>query len=103
MHGSGEVNDGPIWTDLCRGMFTRVAGFSVAMLGGLAAAGHAAQLGDAFWLGLAATGAHLAWQVGTLDIANAANCASRFKSNVQLGGLVAASMLAGKLTTAAVL
>lgn len=39
------------------------AGFSVAMLCGLATAGHAAHLGDAFWLGLAGTGAHLAWQV----------------------------------------
>ena len=32
------------------------------MLCGLATAGHAAHLGDAFWLGLAGTGAHLAWQ-----------------------------------------
>jgi hypothetical protein len=29
---------------------------------------------------------------------NGADCASKFKSNVQLGGLVAASIIAGKLT-----
>lgn len=37
-------------------------------------------------------------QVGTVDLASRADCAAKFRSNVQLGGLVFAGAVAGKLT-----
>lgn len=76
------------------------AGFSAAMLCGLTAAGHAAGVGDAYFAGVAATGAHLAWQVSTVNLHSPADCLLKFKSNVHLGALVCASALAGKLTAA---
>ena len=70
------------------------------MLCGLTAAGHAAGVGDAYFSGVAATGAHLAWQVSTVNLHSPADCLLKFKSNVHLGALVCASALAGKLTAA---
>ena len=37
-------------------------------------------------------------QVGTVDLRSRADCAAKFRSNVQLGGLVFAGALAGQLT-----
>ena len=51
----------------------------------LAAAGWLAGLGFVFYIGVAAAGAHLAWQVYRLDINDGANCLRLFKSNRDLG------------------
>ena len=67
------------------------------MLAGLAAAGAAADVGSLYYAGLGATGAHLAWQIGSVDLASPPDCAAKFRSNSQLGGLVFASCLLGRL------
>ena len=56
----------------------------------------------AFFLALALAGVQLAWQVATLDMADAGNCLARFKSNRLVGwllflGLVADMALAALL------
>lgn len=68
------------------------------MLGGLAAAGHAAQLSPAYYGGLTAVAAHLAWQLRTVDLKSPASCSAKFRSNAGLGGVVFADILAGQLT-----
>ena len=47
----------------------------------ITAAGLMANAGTAFLIGMLAAAAQLAWQVATLDIDNAENCLSRFRSN----------------------
>ena len=42
-------------------------------------------VGVVFWLAFALVGAHLAWQIITLDTENAENCLARFKSNHFVG------------------
>jgi 4-hydroxybenzoate polyprenyltransferase len=44
-------------------------------------------------IALAGAGAHMAWQVATLDISDPANCLKRFKSNRDLGWLVFAGLV----------
>jgi hypothetical protein len=39
-------------------------------------------------------------QVGSVDLRSRADCAAKFRSNVQLGGLVFAAAVAGQLTAA---
>lgn len=54
-------------------------------------------LAGAVWpayLGLAAVAAHFAWQVGSLDIDDPANCLLRFRSNRVVGWLFLAGLLA---------
>jgi 4-hydroxybenzoate polyprenyltransferase len=70
------------------------------MLASLAAAGAAAEVGPAFYAGLGVAGAHLAWQLRSVDLASPADCGAKFRSNVQLGGIVWAATLAGHLTAA---
>lgn len=59
----------------------------------IAAAGIMAHAGTAFLLGMLAAGAHLAWQVTTLDIDDPENCLERFRSNRDFGALVLAAIL----------
>ena len=42
----------------------------------------------AFFLALALAGVQFAWQVATLDLADAGNCLARFKSNRWIGWLL---------------
>jgi 4-hydroxybenzoate polyprenyltransferase len=67
------------------------------MLGLLVLAGVLAGLGPLYYLGLLAVAAHLIWQVRTLVCDHPANCLGRFRSNRDLGLLVLAAILAGKL------
>jgi len=46
-----------------------------------------------FFLFLALAGAHLGWQVATLDINDPANCLKRFRSNRDFGALVLLALL----------
>jgi 4-hydroxybenzoate polyprenyltransferase len=56
-------------------------------------AGLAAQAETTFLLGMIAAGAHLFWQVATLDIDDAENCLVRFRSNRDFGLIVFAAIL----------
>jgi 4-hydroxybenzoate polyprenyltransferase len=60
---------------------------------GITAAGVLAGGGLAFLLGMIAAGAHLAWQVTTLDIDDAENCLQRFRSNRDFGLIVFGAIL----------
>jgi 4-hydroxybenzoate polyprenyltransferase len=65
----------------------------------ITAAGLMANAGTAFLIGMLAAAAQLAWQVATLEIDNAENCLSRFRSNrdfavIVLGALMADAALA---------
>ncbi len=71
-----------------------VTGFYLLALIGWALAGWLAGLAWPYAVGLLAAGAHLAWQVITLDIDDGANCQARFKSNKWAGLLLAAGILA---------
>jgi 4-hydroxybenzoate polyprenyltransferase len=78
--------------------FGRATKVWLTLLYGLAwlaiiAAGLMASAGTAFLLGMIAAGAQLAWQVGTLDIDDAENCLTRFRSNRDFGALVLGAIL----------
>lgn len=47
--------------------------------------------------GVAAAGAHLAWQIGTVDLDDSADCAAKFRSNAWYGALLFAGILADRL------
>ena len=51
------------------------------------------QWGAGFFLFLALAGAHLGWQVTSLDISNSANCLARFRSNRDFGALTMLALL----------
>ncbi|MEC9345496.1 MAG: 4-hydroxybenzoate octaprenyltransferase [Pseudomonadota bacterium] len=59
----------------------------------------ARQAGFSHWFLLPFAGvlAHFAWQALTVDIDNGANCLARFKSNIGLGAIMLAALLAGGL------
>jgi len=59
------------------------------------AAGLLAGLGVVFAIGLCGAGAHLVWQVRTLDIDRPLRCLRLFRANRDTGALIAAAMLLG--------
>ncbi len=59
----------------------------------LTTAGLMANAGTAFLIGMLAAGAQLAWQVGTLDIDDAENCLTRFRSNREFAVIVLGAIL----------
>ena len=59
----------------------------------LTAAGIMAHAGTAFLLGMLVAGAHLAWQVVTLNIDDPENCLARFRSNRDFAALVLGAIL----------
>ncbi|MSO65582.1 MAG: 4-hydroxybenzoate octaprenyltransferase [Alphaproteobacteria bacterium] len=64
----------------------------------LAAAGLAAHLGWAFWIGLAAGAGHLAWQAARVRTEDAASCLAVFRSNHRFGWIIFAALIAGSLS-----
>jgi 4-hydroxybenzoate polyprenyltransferase len=52
-----------------------------------------ANAGTAFLLGMMAAGAHLAWQVATLNIDDPENCLLRFRSNRDFAAIVLGAIL----------
>ncbi len=66
-------------------------------LGLIGLAGYLADIGPLFYLGLAATAAHLIWQILKVDIHNPANCLMIFKSNKWFGWILLATILLGKI------
>jgi 4-hydroxybenzoate polyprenyltransferase len=59
----------------------------------IVAAGLIAGAGWIFLAGMGLAGAHLAWQVATLDIADSANCLTRFRANRDFGLIVFAALV----------
>ncbi len=55
---------------------------------GIAFAGWLVGAGWLFFAGMALAGAHLVWQIATLDINNGQNCLDRFRSNHGFGAIV---------------
>ncbi|MBI1779314.1 MAG: 4-hydroxybenzoate octaprenyltransferase [Proteobacteria bacterium] len=84
-------------TALLLGTRTRpwLAGFYLATLTLLAAAGQAAGSGWPFNAGLALGGLHLIWQVASLDIDDPADCLAKFKSNRDFGLIVTLGTILG--------
>ena len=68
--------------------------FYGAALALLAAAGLTAGASWPFLIGLALAASHLAWQVATLDIADAENCLRRFRTNRDVGTIVFVALVA---------
>ena len=66
--------------------------YAIAWLA-ITAAGVMAHAGTAFLLGMVAAGAHLAWQIATLNIDDPENCLQRFRSNRDFGALVLGAIL----------
>ncbi len=74
-----------------------LAAFYGATVTLMAGAGHLAGLHPIYFAGLAVAGLHLAWQVRSLDIDDARNCLTRFKSNRDFGLIVLAAIIAGRV------
>lgn len=68
-------------------------GAALALLG---VAGWLAGMAMSFYMVLSLAGAHLAWQVRTLDPDAPESCLARFRSNREFGLLVFVALLAGK-------
>jgi len=69
---------------------------SAISVGCFALGGFNAELGSAFYYGLAGVAAHYGWQIKTLDINNPAKCWNLFSSNRYLGLLLTVAILLGK-------
>jgi 4-hydroxybenzoate polyprenyltransferase len=70
-----------------------LAGFYALAWLGITIAGLLAGAEIVFLLGMAAAGAHLFWQVATLDIDDPENCLRRFRSNRDFGLIVFAAIV----------
>ncbi len=64
-----------------------------AAWGAITLAGILAEAGTVFLLGMLLAGAHLVWQVATLDIDDPENCLKRFRANRDFGLIVFAAIL----------
>ena len=64
-------------------------------LAGIATSGWLIGLGWPFYLGLAAAGAQLLWQIRTINLDDPKDCLAKFKSNRYFGWIVTAAILAG--------
>lgn len=71
--------------------------FSASMVSNLVLAGLASGQSWPFYLAAAATGAHLARQIHTLNLDDAGDCAKKFVSNRQIGFLVFLGIICGNL------
>ncbi len=72
-------------------------GFYTGTIVLIAVSGYLAQLGWAFYAGLALAALHLAWQALRLDIDDAKGCLRLFKSNRDFGLIVFAAMVLGRV------
>ena len=73
-------------------------GFYVVIFAALLMSGYLTGLTPFFYMILAGAGAHLLWQIKTLDIDNADLCLALFKSNKIFGFIVLAAIVAGKFS-----
>mmetsp|Transcript_14795 Transcript_14795/g.17339 ORF Transcript_14795/g.17339 Transcript_14795/m.17339 type:complete len:395 (-) Transcript_14795:1500-2684(-) len=86
-------------TALTLGEWSRpaLAGFGATSLALLALSGYEVGLGRLYYLGLIGAGMHFTWQISTANFEDRLNLTKRFVSNQYVGGLVFASIVAGKL------
>jgi 4-hydroxybenzoate polyprenyltransferase len=73
-----------------------LAGFGLANIASLTTAGVMAGCREPFLLGVAAAGAHLTWQICTVDLNKQEDCMNKFKSNWWYGATVWAGIVADK-------
>jgi 4-hydroxybenzoate polyprenyltransferase len=71
-----------------------VAGFYAATIALWTLAGLEAGAPAPYFIGVTVAGAHFAWQVATLDIHDAANCLTRFRSNRTAAAILFVGLLA---------
>jgi 4-hydroxybenzoate polyprenyltransferase len=69
-----------------------LSGFAVGGVASLALAGCGAGMGWPYFASVAMAGAHLAWQVGSVDIHNPADCGRKFASNKWYGAIIFAGV-----------
>uniref|UniRef100_A0AC35TZP2 4-hydroxybenzoate polyprenyltransferase, mitochondrial n=1 Tax=Rhabditophanes sp. KR3021 TaxID=114890 RepID=A0AC35TZP2_9BILA len=74
-----------------------LTGFSLLTVSGLTTAGIMANQTWPYYLAVAGTASHLAWQVGTVNINNGDDCWKKFKSNHYLGLLLFMGIVGGTL------
>jgi len=99
MDKADDVKAGVKSSALALGRYTKpflraVFALTLVFLGG---AGWQIGIGPLFYIGLAFAAWHFAWQISRLDIDNPAVCLQLFRSNVDLGWIVLAALVAGYL------
>jgi 4-hydroxybenzoate polyprenyltransferase len=89
-------------TALRLGRYTKpwLTGFYAAAFLLFAAAGHLGGLGWPFAIGLSAVSAHFFWQVRTVRLDAPKDCLAKFRSNRDLGLILFAAIVAGRLAAA---
>jgi len=70
-----------------------ILGFYAVAFTLILAAGFTEHTGWVFWILLLAAGAHMMWQVKSLDIDDSAKCLKLFRANRETGALIAAAMV----------
>jgi 4-hydroxybenzoate polyprenyltransferase len=73
-------------------------GFYALAVGGIVLAGALAGLGWGFFAGMVPVALHAAWQIRHLEMDSPSHCLAKFRSNRDLGLLVLAAIILGKLT-----
>ncbi|ETN79613.1 hypothetical protein NECAME_09730 [Necator americanus] len=74
-----------------------LGGFGCAAIAGLGLAGYLAEQTWPYYVALAATSAHLGWQVGTVKINDGNDCWKKFKSNQWFGVILFTGIVIGTL------
>ncbi|XP_046330383.2 4-hydroxybenzoate polyprenyltransferase, mitochondrial-like isoform X1 [Haliotis rufescens] len=74
-----------------------LAGFSSLMVSGLTLSGYLCDQTWPFYVGVAATAAHLTHQLYTVDLDNPDDCAAKFRSNTQIGVIMFIAIMCGTL------
>ncbi|CAC5409778.1 COQ2 [Mytilus coruscus] len=74
-----------------------LSGFATIMIGGLTLTGVALDQTWPYYTGVSITAAHLAYQLYTVDLDNADDCAAKFRSNTGLGFVMFVSIVLGTL------
>ncbi|XP_070553589.1 4-hydroxybenzoate polyprenyltransferase, mitochondrial-like [Ptychodera flava] len=72
-----------------------LSGFAGVMVSGMAVAGIANEQALPYYIGVAATAAHLARQIYTVDLDNPKDCWNKFDSNKYLGIIIFLAIMAG--------
>jgi len=75
-----------------------MVGFYATAICGIALAGWLAGAGVVFFVGVAAGGAHLAWQIATLTIEDPERCLKLFRTNRDFGTIIFAGIVADAVT-----
>jgi 4-hydroxybenzoate polyprenyltransferase len=65
------------------------------MMTGLVTTGYLSGLTTPYYMGITFVGGHMCWQIWTAQLNENVNLWNRFSSNAYIGGLIAASIIAG--------